>query len=45
LLEEGSKDDIERMAPRPTYTCLDVGAVESTLGRSKPTLRADVETL
>lgn len=45
LLAEGSTNDVERTAPRPTYTCLDVGAIESTLGRSQPTLRADVETL
>ena len=44
LLAEGSTDDVKREATRPTYTCLDVGRVESTLGRPQPTLREDVET-
>lgn len=43
LLSEGSMDDAERDATRPRYTCLDVLDVESTLGRTQPTLRADVE--
>jgi dTDP-4-dehydrorhamnose reductase len=44
LLSEGSIDDIERDATRPTYSCLDVENVESELGRPQPTLREDVET-
>jgi dTDP-4-dehydrorhamnose reductase len=43
LLSEGSMDDVERDATRPTYSCLDVEKVESELGRPQPTLREDVE--
>jgi len=45
LLTEGSMDDVERDATRPTYSCLDVEKVESELGRPQPTLREDVETV
>ena len=45
LLSEGSMDDVERDATRPTYSCLDVENVESAFGRSQPTLREDVETV
>ena len=45
LLEEGSTDDIDRDATRPTYSCLDVGTVESRLGRPQPTLEEDVSEI
>jgi dTDP-4-dehydrorhamnose reductase len=45
LLTEGSTDDIDRDATRPTYTCLDVSAVESHLGRPQPTLESDVKEI
>ena len=45
LLKEGSTDDIDRDATRPTYSCLDVGAVESRLGRPQPTLEEDVKEI
>ncbi|AEN07837.1 dTDP-4-dehydrorhamnose reductase (plasmid) [halophilic archaeon DL31] len=45
LLSEGSMADVERDAPRPTYSCLDVGTVESTLDRPQPTLREDIEAV
>lgn len=45
LLSEGSMDDVERPATRPTYSCLNVDKVESELDRRQPTLREDVETV
>lgn len=45
LLKEGSTGDIDRDATRPTYTCLDVSAVESRLGRPQPTLESDVNEI
>lgn len=45
LLSEGSMDDVERDATRPTYSCLDIENVESELDRPQPTLREDVETV
>ncbi|WP_436932546.1 dTDP-4-dehydrorhamnose reductase [Halosimplex halobium] len=42
LIEENSMADVERAASRPKNTCLDVGKLESTLGRPQPTLREDV---
>lgn len=44
LLSEGSMDDVDRNAARPRYSCLDVGKVESEIGRTQPTLREDVES-
>ncbi|MXR19091.1 dTDP-4-dehydrorhamnose reductase [Halobacterium bonnevillei] len=45
LLSEGSMEDVNRDATRPAYSCLDVEHVESTLGRSQPTVREDVEAV
>ncbi|MFC4990219.1 SDR family oxidoreductase [Saliphagus infecundisoli] len=45
LLRESSMDDLEREAPRPTNTCLDVSTVESALGRSQPTLTEDLQAI
>lgn len=44
-LAEGSMDDIDRDATRPSYSCLDVTKVESALGRPQPTLREDVDAI
>lgn len=44
-LTAGSLNDVERPAKRPSRTCLDVGKVESTLGRRQPTLREDIGQL
>lgn len=43
LLEAGSVDDVDRPAPRPRYSCLDVAKLEAELERDQPTLREDVE--
>lgn len=45
LLTEGSTADVERDAARPTYSCLDVEKVASTLGRPQPTVREDVDAV
>lgn len=42
LLAEGSMDDLERQAPRPAYTCLDVSHVTQLLGRQQPTIESDL---
>lgn len=44
-LKAGSMSALNRDATRPTYSCLDVDKVESTLGRSQPTVREDVEAV
>lgn len=45
LVQEGSMTDVERDAARPTYSCLDAGLVERTLGRDQPTLEADLRAV
>lgn len=45
LLTEGTTNDMVQDATRPTYSCLNVANVESTLGRSQPTLRLDVDAI
>ena len=45
LLSKGSMDDVDRDAPRPTYSCLNVERVESMLYRSQPTIREDVDAV
>lgn len=42
LLVEGSQDDVERDADRPSHTCLDVNRVEEALNRDQPTLMDDL---
>jgi len=42
---EGSREDVDRAAPRPAYTCLDIGKVETVLDRPQPTLQEDLEDL
>ncbi|KPN29291.1 dTDP-4-dehydrorhamnose reductase [Halolamina pelagica] len=44
-LREGSVADVEREATRPTYSCLNVARLESTLNREQPTLREDIEAI
>lgn len=44
-LIESLRAEVERDAPRPTYTCLDVSRVENSLRRPQPTLAEDLETL
>lgn len=44
LLAEGSMEGVDREAPRPSYTCLDVEKLETTLERSQPTLREELDT-
>lgn len=45
LLQEGSVNDVDREAPRPRYSCLDVEKVETELGRRQPTLRKDLDAV
>jgi len=45
LLARGSLEDVDRPAPRPSNTCLDVEKVAATLGRPQPTLREDLESV
>ncbi len=42
---EGSRNDVDRTAPRPGYTHLDFDKVETILGRPQPTLEEDLDTL
>lgn len=44
-LTEGSRADVDRAAARPRDTCLDVTAVEETLGRPQPSVAADIDTV
>ncbi|QLC34399.1 NAD(P)-dependent oxidoreductase [Halarchaeum sp. CBA1220] len=44
-LVRGSRDDVDRAAARPAYTCLDVSRVERTLGRPQPTLADDIDAI
>lgn len=41
----GSMEDVDRAAARPPYSCLNVDAVKSLLGRPQPTLRRDIESV
>ncbi|QRV15799.1 dTDP-4-dehydrorhamnose reductase [Haloterrigena salifodinae] len=45
LIEESEQADISRDADRPSYTCLDVTAVEEELGRRQPTLEDDLRAI
>lgn len=45
LIEQEGMSDVERFAERPAYTCLDVGRVESTLGRTQPSIETDLEAV
>jgi dTDP-4-dehydrorhamnose reductase len=42
---EGTRKDVDRTAPRPGYTCLDIDKVETILGRPQPTLEEDLDKL
>lgn len=45
LIEAGVQADVDRPAPRPQYTCLDVEKVEAELDRHQPTLDADLKAV
>ncbi len=45
LLAESYQSDVSRGAARPTFTCLDVSAVEETLDRQQPTIKDDLEAI
>lgn len=45
LISKSSQDDLDRLAPRPTHTCLNVGHTEQALDRLQPTLAADLDEL
>jgi len=45
LLAQGSTEDIDRTAERPSYTCLDVSKIETALDRAQPTFREDLKAL
>lgn len=45
LLMPGSVDDIDRLAVRPTHSCLSVSKVENKLGMPQPTLKEEIEEL
>lgn len=44
-IERSSMAHVDRAAPRPPETCLDVSAVERELGREQPTLEADLDAV
>lgn len=41
-IEEGLLEEVDRLADRPAYSCLDVSRVEETLGRAQPSLAEDL---
>jgi dTDP-4-dehydrorhamnose reductase len=45
LLREGTRSAVDRPATRPAHTCLDVGRVETALGREQPALAADLAAI
>lgn len=45
LLSKGTQSDIDRPAPRPKNTCLDVTKLEERLGRAQPTLDSDLAAI
>lgn len=45
LLAAGSQSDIDHLAMRPSYTCLDVTRVEEELGRPEPTLEHNLDAI
>ncbi|SDZ98486.1 dTDP-4-dehydrorhamnose reductase [Haloplanus vescus] len=45
FLTEVSMDDVSRDAARPLDSCLAVDKIEDALGRSQPTLSADIDTV
>lgn len=44
-LERSSTTDIDRPAPRPAETCLDVSRIERELGRAEPSVGADLDAV
>ncbi|WP_247730612.1 dTDP-4-dehydrorhamnose reductase [Halovivax limisalsi] len=45
LVAKSTRSAVTRDADRPAYTCLDVGAVETELGRPQPTLTEDLQNI
>lgn len=45
LISKSNQDDVDRLAPRPTHTCLNVEHTEQALDRAQPTLAADLDEL
>lgn len=45
LISKSSQDDVDRLALRPTHTCLNVEHTEQALDRLQPTLTADLDEL
>lgn len=45
LVQESTRDSMERPATRPAYTCLDATKVAETLGRTRPSLAEDLDAL
>lgn len=45
FLTEGSQSAVDRSATRPADTCLDVGRIETVLGRKQPTLASDIDSI
>lgn len=41
-VEEGSLEEVDRPADRPSYSCLDVSTVETALGQKQPSLADDI---
>jgi len=44
-LRRRSMEDVTRTAARPAYTCLDIGRLETALGRPQPTVEADLDVI
>ncbi|WP_424002632.1 dTDP-4-dehydrorhamnose reductase [Haloarcula salina] len=44
-LKQSSMADVDRQAPRPQYTCLDVSRVEDEINQALPTLDTDLDTV
>lgn len=43
VITESTLSDVDRVAPRPAHTCLDVEKTETRLERPQPTLRDDLD--
>ena len=45
MLKQSSMADVDRPAPRPQYSCLNVSRVETELNQTPPTLDSDVDAI